>query len=744
MKQPVHKTYSLCNGLLFACRECALQEPHLLAPSFSDPHNGNQCAILFACEGTKYIYKPRPGAMDFAWAEFLERLQPMVDVPLPRAVLPVSSREAAYTIVPFAEGRETSCEEDVRRYYLRAGALLALCMVLGSTDLHAENLIADGDSPLLVDLETLISGVTPDKAAREPVFYDKLIRSHLLPNWMLVENQPVDVGALSARGKNMPKLKGHACPPWQYIHEISEGFRKTCEGLLQHREKALKLLQVFRGVNCRKLLRPTDLYARLYEQIKVLPPGGERERSAQRLRRAYDRAGKTWANQMAKVCDSEIAAVLRGDIPHFYSQADQTALRAMEGVVAENYFSLSPLESARQRLLALEERHVEEQLRIISQGFQSANPEIHTTPVKSAMDVFRLLESRSIDENPCSFVGLTTDDRSCAYFQSIGFSLYEGLLGVLVFYAALYEATGSREVRLSLEKRYKAYRQLYILPEAPIAASAATLNLTNGLAGHIIGLGYIGRCLQTDQYICDASRLFGRFRFQNSLTADADLYNGTAGLLMALPLLMGQGADASLAETATLLVKGVIDVQPALIGFAHGAAGAALAMGAAQYVTGHDVSASILRLLKWENAHYDEKTRNWPDLRDPASPGFMKGLCSGAPGIALARRQLLRYTNHPEITAICKEDLRRATCFLQEQQPLKRDTLCCGNASLAEAGRVLGIPLLRLNDRISLYHPLNTNDFSAGLFQGWAGVGYALARMLPGSKNSLFVWETQA
>jgi len=119
----------------------------------------------------------------------------------------------------------------------------------------------------------------------------------------------------------------------------------------------------------------------------------------------------------------------------------------------------------------------------------------------------------------------------------------------------------------------------------------------------------------------------------------------------------------------------------------------------------------------------------------------MKGLCSGAPGIGLARKQLMKYTPNEEIQRICLQDIERVNQFLKKQRPLKRDTFCCGNASLTEAACTLGNKTLFLNKEFFLYHPLSTNDFPVGLFQGFAGVGYALCRMMKNSNSSLFIWE---
>lgn len=735
--------------LLFACARCGLSDIEIHQDSLSDPHNGGQCAALFSCGEKRYIYKPRSGAADFAWADFLDALTPLMEVPLPRAVRPISPAEADYTIVPFIEGAEACDEAQAHLYYTRCGSLLALCMALGATDLHSENLIADGDSPLLVDVETLMAGVTPDRAARGINLYDSLIFSHLLPNWMLQDGENIDVGALTGAGKNQLELRDEVCPAYAYTEDICMGFRTAYAGLLANKETVSRELERFAKAPFRKLLRPTDLYSRLCGQIEGLESEEAKRASAERLHRAYVRGGEEWAKKMHRACESEINAVLRGDIPYFFSFGNERCLRDMDGIVADDYYTHSPLEAALLRLAALRPEDGVAQERIIRLSLRTVCPEVEATPLPTAHGIFEMLEAQAIGGCPSVWMGLTTGARGEAYFQSIGFDLYEGLLGVLVFYGALYEATGDGAVLEAIRTRYDTYRSWYIRPTHRLRATPANLCLTSGLGGHLLALGYLARTLQDEAFLHDAAVLLSRFDFEGFADFSAwDVYGGVGGLLVALPLLRGCGMDGQLAKIAALLAGGICRTQPKLTGFGHGAAGLALALGAARHVGGGDFTTDVLRLLEWENTHYDVSEKNWLDLRDPQRRGFMKGLCAGAPGIGLARAQLLRYTRDDHIAAICRDDMQRVQAFLRSQtQPLRRDTLCCGNAALVEAGRTLrpanDCPL-RLNDAPQLYHPLMTDDFPVGLFQGWAGVGYALARQLPKSQHSLFIQEVEA
>ncbi|MBR4727248.1 MAG: hypothetical protein IK080_05100, partial [Clostridia bacterium] len=138
----------------------------------------------------------------------------------------------------------------------------------------------------------------------------------------------------------------------------------------------------------------------------------------------------------------------------------------------------------------------------------------------------------------------------------------------------------------------------------------------------------------------------------------------------------------------------------------------------------------------FEEENYDDTQKNWRDLRTDDAAAFMRGWCSGAPGIAMSRRRLAELTENPAILACCRRDLARAEEFLANAPLPRRDCLCCGLSARLTARARLGLPAdpaaagLRerlLTDRLALLHPFETDDRNYGLMQGAAGVIYALA-----------------
>ena len=586
--------------------------------------------------------------------------------------------------------------------------------------------------------------LTPDKAERTEALYDTLAFSHFLPNWMLIESENVDVGALTGEGKNLLRMNGSVCPAHEHADDILKGFRAAYTAILSNKEKVLHALERFSDVPFRKLLRPTDLYGRLIDQIERLDSEEEKRASAMRLKRAYARGGAEWEKKMERVLKSEIESVLIGDIPYFFSYGNERCLRDVNGVVCEDYFALSPLEAAKVRLEQMNQEDLRDQENIIGLSLKCVCKSVSKMPLDTEKDAFYALKERIVSGSPTMWMGLTTGARGEAYFQSIGFDLYDGLTGVMVFLGAAYEATKDEEIRRMLNECLFRYRKHHLNRLGGMNAEDYNISLTSGLGGHILALFYLTRVLKDEEILKDAAKLFEKFDFDAFDQANtADVYGGAAGLLIALPCLKGRASRDKLMGASEKLSKCVCACKPSLTGFGHGAAGLALALGACQYVSGRDFSKEIYALLKWENAYFDEAENNWMDLRDQEKRGFMKGLCAGAPGIGIARMQLMRYTENEKIREICRKDIERVKAFLKVQTPLKRDTLCCGNAAMMEAERILTgeIKNTSLNGEPVFYHPLGTDDFPVGLMQGIAGAGYALSRRNTQAKNSFLVWE---
>lgn len=74
---------------------------------------------------------------------------------------------SGYGYTEYVEARSCADAGEVRTYYVRAGALLAMLHVLRACDVHYENLIANGPFPTVIDGEALL---VPQRRGRQALW----------------------------------------------------------------------------------------------------------------------------------------------------------------------------------------------------------------------------------------------------------------------------------------------------------------------------------------------------------------------------------------------------------------------------------------------------------------------------------------------------------------------------------------------------------------------------------------------
>ena len=119
-----------------------------------DQHRGGRSVLLLTlCGGTRLVYKPKSLAIDQHFQELLTWLNVRGAEPSFQTLKVLDKGRYGWT--EFVAARDCETTAEVQRFYERQGAYLALLYGLEATDMHAENLIAASEHPLLIDLETL-------------------------------------------------------------------------------------------------------------------------------------------------------------------------------------------------------------------------------------------------------------------------------------------------------------------------------------------------------------------------------------------------------------------------------------------------------------------------------------------------------------------------------------------------------------------------------------------------------------
>lgn len=703
-----------------------------------DSHGGKATALVEK-DGLRFVRKPRSAATERAWEAFLLNLKTEGFLYIPGAVKILSENAQGHE-AELVENLPARNENEIKLFYKRCGALLFFAFLFSSNDLHCENIIASGAYPVLVDYETLLTGEIENRSgSRGESLARSVLKSHLLPNWSFDGSRDTDCGGLTGNGKNRPILNGvHPCA-YEYESEIIEGFEYAFRFSMKQKELLERSIGLFGACRFRVLLRPTQAYAKIIAALSLLD--GEKRLGAARalLARAYERdTDSNRITEAKKTLQSEMNSVLNGDIPLFYTLGTGRDLCDADGAVQRGFLSLSPVEKALGRLAALSEADLTAQSRIISQSLAAVRPISKKIPALSSGNedilerVVSRLDSAAIPALSSGWLQLERAADSNLYLQSVGYGLYDGLIGILCCYAAVFHKTRDPSVRDKLNGYYEMYRE-FALPKR-ITLSAVNAGLQSGAGGHILALHHIAELTGQGELLKDANAIAAALiNRAEPRMLDPEVLCGVGGLALALPCLDREPAQA----LARSILPCLTAYEPRLTGFAHGAAGAAAALGAlGRVLNSSDFDGKIISILNWENKYFDNEQKNWYDLRNDRKRGFMSGWCSGAPGIGMARQRLFNFTENEAIKALCARDIENSRAMLLNYAPARRDSLCCGAAARLMAASRLGVRLdgeydalcKRLsNDALRLFSAADSCDINSGLMQGVAGIGYALA-----------------
>ena len=293
-----------------------------------------------------------------------------------------------------------------------------------------------------------------------------------------------------------------------------------------------------------------------------------------------------------------------------------------------------------------------------------------------------------------------------------------------------------------------------------------------GLFDGRAGIGYVALTAGDDALRAPGRALLLAAAEETSASGLADLVSGSAGVLVALLDATRATGDEALLAAAARQGEALLGAVapgpdgtwpaltgsgPALCGLAHGAAGAAWALGELAAVSGdprlHD---AVARARRFERRWFRPSENGWPDLRPESlppggGPAPCPALwCHGATGIGLSRLALHALDAHPSLAA-------EAACALQAAGAAAEQALAGGppETGLTVCHGLGGTVLLLLAAHAELGEPEHLDAgrwvaaqaldrlgpdpehwpggvpggaFSPGLMTGLAGALHALAR----------------
>jgi len=274
-----------------------------------------------------------------------------------------------------------------------------------------------------------------------------------------------------------------------------------------------------------------------------------------------------------------------------------------------------------------------------------------------------------------------------------------------------------------------------------------------------------GQILNDEETLDTALRL-SRLLDREAIRADKnlDVIGGAAGAILSLLPLWQQTGDAGVLEKAVLCGERLLEMQSTegawltsarrpLAGFSHGAAGIGLALLRLHATVPQPrFREAAMAGFAYERTLLSPSACNWEDLRDDIKDRFAMGSwCHGAPGVALSRIGALRLIAGEGLESPLRSDLDSGLRYLAGGEIRNDGTVCCGEMGraefLLEAARYLDNPELEVLARqrascvVAGLRPAEERPFIPGFFQGSAGIGYGLLRLIaPDRLPSILLW----
>lgn len=380
----------LCDGMRFTCITN-------IEGKLSDSHCGGKNVLRLKLDnGKSIVYKQHSTKNEIVYQEIAEWFGEKCGITM-----------YSYKCLDYVEYGWTEyvtwkpCKniKELSRYYSRIGIHIFLCYLLNTSDIHAENLIAHGEYPVIIDMETI---TTPNLRETREKLKDKMnyiihrsvLHSGILPFhiWAQDNCTGIDISALNgAFGQRYPikvpiiinpfridmkidyihtfsktkcssvRINNKYVHPFRFRTYIIDTFKISYQLALKNRLKVKMMLDKIEDNRIRFVIRNSQQYAMLLSSS--FHPRLTQD-SLKRHMFFYVLCS------MSKQCnnsilEAEIKDLFQGDLPYFYFFLDDTNLYDSRNEMIKDFFNEPVRNQLYKKLEILNQRDLEQQCRFI-------------------------------------------------------------------------------------------------------------------------------------------------------------------------------------------------------------------------------------------------------------------------------------------------------------------------------------------------------------------------------------------
>lgn len=475
-----------------------MNEFQMLNKDQGDIHkNGRSVSKIEFDNGSILYYKPHSLDKDIKYQQLYKYLCEKAGISC-REVRCLSRQ--TYGWEENIENKSCNTKEEIERYYFRLGIHLFLGYALGATDLHGENIVAYGEHPVIIDMETYPGYITKNSGSsteekaeikiREKIMIS-VLNTGILPvlTWGTGNNR-VLMSAVNMHGKirtpfKMPvvkddktsnihieyeqvefeikecivRLNGEVVNSEEYTGEIIRGFRMAYTEILQN-QKLRNMLKTFFQGKSRVILRHTQQYY-MYLFASFHPDYMKDRKQREELLQVLHKKGETQLQKELR--DYEIQSLLELDIPYFEIDGNSRSIFDGNGKEYQGYLPCTPYESWIEHMKQLSCQDMEQQcdyirlsMGLLNHGYiGEKNPRWADENTCIHQIAEWICRTAVIDGADIGWAGLHFWDNGYWSLKPCGMYLYDGIAGIVLFLAKYLDRYQDSSCRQDVEKIYK-------------------------------------------------------------------------------------------------------------------------------------------------------------------------------------------------------------------------------------------------------------------------------------------------
>jgi len=747
-----------------------------------DSHQKGSSVILYEFDsGHKLVYKPRNLKIVESYHDFIVWINNNSKLLELKTGMGIYRDD--YCFERFIDNRDCENIAGVKNYYERFGYIIAIAFVLCGNDFHLENLIAHGEYPMLIDLETLVQGEIQldynDSASynvKRELLQKTVLNTCLLPTIMFrdhKEGSGVDMSALNGKefklpfkvllptgmntdnfrfeyteftkpgSNNLVRYHNTAIEFLDYIDNIIKGFDEMMLFFIKRKDDLVQpngVLFQFKGKLVRNVIKNTQRY------MSLLGYSTHPNYACDMLKREK-LLENMWAypyvNKQVVIYENQ--DMMLDDIPIFFSYTDSKDLISSDGELITNFFEASGYDLMMERIKELNQNMLDKQKSIIlvqlgkfDQIVKELNGESALNQGQMTFESLDLLEEScrigerlidcSISSNDgleISWGGILLNHQANWEIGALNGSLYDGVAGIALFLYELYYVTKEN-------KYYTAYRKAM---RAALTVSKGIQDIS-GYTGQISLLfPILNEYLKEgkSEFLNNIEEKVDSIDLKNSHMEHLDFVTGYSGtmmqLLIAYDILKNKKYLDMALEIGEIIVKSIDLEKMNDVGLGHGCSGIALSLFKLHKYTGNEEFRNIaLSLL--------DKERNIMNHEDYKE---VPKWCWGTTGAGIARIEILQYYEDDMILT----DIKKAVDNICNTMK-KEDGLCHGNMADIELlnryreisrdrEKIFEAKIINIFERKEEFGDYSLRGLpefqTLDLFNGIAGVGYELLRI---------------